>query len=137
MAPAVKGATTKSLLLFAFLFAGLIQATESYHQLDVDPQRELIGEDNPNLVEYEGITWRFPDQPSADKFTADPEQYAPAYNGHCANALSLGRGLVPTDRTRLELFHDQLYLYFSGRSRDCWLDGGRKKADADLSLIHI
>ena len=111
IAPVVKGATTKSLLLFAFLFAGLIQATETYHQLDVDLQ------------------------PSADKFTDDPQQYVPAYNGQCANALSLGRGMVPTDRARLELFHDQLYLYFSGRSRHCWLDDGRKKykADADIT----
>jgi len=113
----------KSLLLVAFLFTGLIQAAESYRQLEVDPQQKAHGEESFIPVESKGTTGRVMDQVSVDKLTADPERYAPAYTGQCANALGFGRGLVPIDRTRLENYHNNLYLYFSGRRRDCWLDG--------------
>lgn len=142
-----------SLLIVALLFSGLIQAAEpvskskpdgvaigghdsvAYHQLEADPQEKAVNGDSLFVVEYKGAKWRFADQASAEKFAADPKKYSPAYNGHCANALSLGRGLVPTDGTHWEIFNDQLYLFFAARGRDRWLDGGweKYKADADAA----
>lgn len=145
--------TKRSLLLVTFLFSELVQAAEpvsksklngvaigghdsvAYHQLQADPQDKAVGGDSSFVVEYKGAKWRFASQASADKFAADPDKYSPAYNGHCANALSLGHGLVPTDGTHWEIFSDQLYLFFAARGRDRWLDGGwaAYKADADAA----
>ena len=52
----------------------------------------------------------------------NPEKYAPAYNGHCANALSLGEGLIKTDGTHWEIFDDKLYLFYAPRGRNRWLN---------------
>ena len=68
-------------------------------------------------------------------FAADPDRYSPTYNGHCANALSLGEGLIRTDGTHWEIFDDRLYLFFAARGRDRWTDGNWKtyKAEADAA----
>ncbi len=56
-------------------------------------------------------------------FAADPERYAPLYNGHCSNALSLGEGLVATDGTVWEFFGENLHLFYAERGRQRWLNG--------------
>ena len=63
----------------------------------------------------------------------DPERYAPACNGHCANALSLGEGLIKTDGTHWQIFEDQLYTFYATRGRDRWFAGDFKenKKEAD------
>ncbi len=85
------------------------------------------------LVKYKGAKWYFSNADNARQFEATPEKYAPAYNGHCANALSLGEGLIKTDGTHWQIFDDQLYLFYAARGRDRWLDGDyvtyKKEAD--------
>ena len=61
------------------------------------------------------------------KFREDPTQYSPAYNGHCANALSLDEGLIKTDGTHWEIFENKLYLFYAARGRDRWLSGNWKE----------
>ena len=84
-------------------------------------------------VKYKGAKWLFANADNAQQFEANPEKYAPAYNGHCANALSLGEGLIKTDGTHWQIFDDQLYLFYAARGRDRWLDGNylayKKEAD--------
>jgi len=75
------------------------------------------------VYEWRGASWRFGSEESYEKFRADPVRYQPAYGGHCANALSLGEGLVRTDGTHWEILDDQLYLFYAARGRDRWLDG--------------
>jgi len=67
-----------------------------YHSLTPNPQAAAEKGEKGFVVKYKGAKWRFVSQASADLFAADPARYAPAYNGHCANALSLGKGLVRT-----------------------------------------
>ncbi len=97
--------------------------TVAYHSLERAPQAAAVEGVSELVVTWKGAEWRFGSKESADLFRADPERYSPAYNGHCANALSLGRGLVPTDGTNWEIFGDKLYLFFAPRGRDRWLDG--------------
>ena len=74
-------------------------------------------------VEWEGAEWHFASQASANKFSASPEKFIPQYNGHCANALSLGEGLVNTDGSVWEFFDDTLYLFYAEGGRQRWLKG--------------
>lgn len=139
-------------LVFGTLLAGSINAAEpvaksrmsgvaigghdtvAYHEIARDPQDEAVSGSKSYIVEYKGAKWRFASKASSELFAAEPERYAPAYNGHCANALSLGEGLIRTNGTHWEIFGDQLYLFFAGRGRDRWLGGNweayKEEADA-------
>ena len=99
----------------------------AYHQISREPQDNALEGAKSHVVKYKGAKWRFVSKESSDLFAANPEQYAPAYNGHCANALSLGEGLIRTDGTHWEIFEDQLYLFYATRGRDRWTDGNWKK----------
>ena len=90
-------------------------------------------------VEWMGATWRFNSQANADAFMADPDRYRPAYGGHCANALSLGEGLIRTDGETWEIFEDQLYVFYAPRGRERWNGGDwrayRAQADSAWQAI--
>lgn len=75
------------------------------------------------VVEWQEATWRFASRASADQFAAQPRNFVPRYNGHCANALSLGEGLVRTNGKVWEFFGEQLHLFYSERGRQRWLTG--------------
>ena len=92
----------------------------AYRGLPVEPRGEAVEGDKSYAVEHLGATWRFASEEDAAAFEADPDRYVPAYNGHCANALSLGEGLIRTDGTHWEIFDgdDRLYLFYAGRGRD-------------------
>lgn len=79
--------------------------------------------DKQFVVNWQGAQWRFASQASADKFAQDPRRYAPRYNGHCANALSLGEGLINTDGRVWEFFGGKLHLFYAERGRQRWLKG--------------
>ena len=90
-------------------------------------------------VEWNGATWHFASQENAAAFQTDPERYRPAYGGHCANALSLGEGLIRTDGETWEIFEDRLYVFYAPRGRERWSDGNWKtyKAEADQAWQEI
>lgn len=132
------------LMAVALFFSASIQAAEpvsksrfkgvaigghdstAYHALKREPQEKAIKGKKSFVVSYKGAKWNFASQDSADKFAAEPEKYSPAYNGYCANALSLGNGLVRTDGTHWEILEDKLYLFYAAAGRDRWTDGNWK-----------
>lgn len=107
----------------------------AYHSIERDPQADAVDGSKGFVVKYKGAKWRFGSKESAALFEADPERYSPAYNGHCANALSLGEGLVRTDGTNWEILEDKLYLFYAPRGRTRWMDGNwaSYKVDADAA----
>jgi opacity protein-like surface antigen len=107
----------------------------AYHQIERDPQQSAIGGAKTYTVEYKGAKWRFASKESSELFAANPDKYSPVYNGHCANALSLGEGLIRTDGTHWEIFEDNLYLFYAARGRVRWTDGNWKtyKIEADAA----
>ncbi len=111
----------------------------AYHGAQTAAEHEALKGSKKYTVEYKGAKWRFASQENADAFAADPEKYLPAYNGHCANALSLGEGLIKTDGTHWEIFGDRLYLFYAPRGRNRWLDGNFEtyKAEADQAWQQI
>lgn len=110
--------------------------TVAYHQIPTaDAQQGAVPGVKTYTVKYKGANWRFASKHSSELFTANPERYAPGYNGHCANALSLGEGLIRTDGTHWEIFGDTLYLFYASRGRERWLSGDWQayKAQADAA----
>lgn len=111
----------------------------AYHELQRSPQSAAIEGGKLYTVEYKGAEWRFASEESSERFRAEPERFSPAYNGFCANALSLGEGLVRTDGTHWEIFDDKLYLFYAARGRERWTDGNwtTYKVDADAAWDNL
>ncbi len=93
----------------------------AYHQLA--REAHAVPGDEDFTVRWKGAKWRFSSRENAATFEADPTRYEPAYNGHCANALSLGKGLVKTDGAHWLRIDDRLYLFYASEGRQRWLSG--------------
>ena len=111
----------------------------AYHAPENVEEHRAVKGDKDLTVEYAGATWRFSSAENRDAFLAEPERYRPAYGGHCANALSLGEGLIRTDGKTWEIFDDQLYVYYAPRGRKRWNDGNWEtyKQEADRAWQEI
>ncbi len=109
--------------------------TVSYHTPAVRQAHAVLAGESRFEVRYLGASWRFASRESADRFAADPARYVPHYNGHCANALSLGEGLVTTNGKVWEFFGDALFLFYAEAGRQRWLTGDWKayRAQADAA----
>ena len=44
-----------------------------------------------HATEWRGRRWLFASAENHDRFVAEPERYAPQFDGHCAFAVSLGK----------------------------------------------
>ena len=69
---------------------------------------------------WNGVTWHFASGENRQMFERDPEKYAPQYSGHCAYAMSKGY-IAPTVPEAWTIYEDRLYLNFSLRARELWL----------------
>jgi len=104
--------------------------TTAYYIPEMRKSHSSIEGDKRFEVQYLGAAWRFASQESAQRFAASPQQYVPRYNGHCANALALGEGLIATDGTVWEFFGDRLHLFYGEAGRQRWLKGDWKAFQA-------
>lgn len=93
------------------------------------------GEAVPGAVEYStrwrGAEWRFASADHRARFRANPERYAPAYNGFCAWAMSEDR-LAPGEPAYWDIHDGRLYLNCNQRAQDNWqADRERLRERAD------
>lgn len=95
----------------------------SYHTAQAEANRSIHKGQSRYTVQWNGADWHFATPAAAERFAQAPEQYVPKYNGHCANALSLQEGLIPTSGAIWEFFADELYLFYAERGRQRWLQG--------------
>lgn len=114
----------------------------AYHHKDAIAAHKSSAGEKQYVVNYNGAKWRFASRENADLFDANPDKYKPAYGGFCANALSLGEGLVKTDGTYWQIFDHRLYLFFSAGGRKRWLHGNhaqynRKAATAWQQITDV
>jgi YHS domain-containing protein len=98
---------------------------------DVVAYRELeqapVGQSQPEAVlgstqfttEYNGATWAFASAENLAKFEADPDAYAPAYDGHCAYGVSKG-GKVPGNPNLWRIVDGTLYLNVGNQVVGFW-----------------
>jgi YHS domain-containing protein len=82
-----------------------------------DLEQAPVGQPQPHAVpgkssitaEYNGATWAFSSTENRDRFLADPEAYAPAYDGHCAYGVAVG-GKVPGNPNLWRIVDGRLYV---------------------------
>lgn len=60
-------------------------------------------------ADYNGATFAFSSEANRDRFLANPAQYAPQYDGHCAYGVSKG-GKVPGNPNLWRIVDGKLYL---------------------------
>lgn len=65
--------------------------------------------DKSITAEYNGATFAFASEANRDTFLANPAQYAPQYDGHCAYGVAKG-GKVPANPTLWRIVEGKLYL---------------------------
>lgn len=87
--------------------------TVSYH--DGAP---LAGEARINHF-WNGAIWYFTSTENRDKFAANPEMYAPAYDGYCSWAASQGYK-APGDPMVWQVVDGQLYVQVHPRAQELW-----------------
>ena len=81
---------------------------------------------------WHDMTWHFSSAEHRDLFAADPEKYAPRYDGYCAWAMTESR-LAITDPEVWKIVDGKLYLNCSQAAYEKWsrdIPGHIKKADA-------
>ena len=74
-----------------------------------------------HALNWNGVTWHFASHENRQMFERDPAKYAPQYGGHCAYAMSKGY-IAPTVPEAWTIYEDRLYLNFSRRARELWLE---------------
>jgi len=73
------------------------------------PQASAIPGKASITAEWNGAKWAFASEENKATFLADPEKYAPAYDGHCAYGLAQG-GKVPANPNLWRIVDGTLYL---------------------------
>lgn len=72
-------------------------------------------------TEWNGAKWLFSSEEHKTLFVANPEKYAPAYDGHCAFAAGINKK-VSAKPTLWKIIDDRLFLNFSKAANERWLD---------------
>lgn len=92
-----------------------------------DMEQAPLGEPQPDPVpgktsitaEYNGATWAFSSEDNKQRFLADPEKYAPRFDGHCALGVAKG-SKVPGNPNLWRIVDGRLYLNISPPAADLW-----------------
>ena len=95
----------------------------SFHELAQSP----VGKRQPEAVpgkasitaQYNGATWAFSTEANRDRFVANPEKYAPAFDGHCAYGVAQG-GKVPGNPNLWRIVDGTLYLNITPQVVGFW-----------------
>lgn len=85
----------------------------AYHglkQVEVgQKQPEAIPGKKDITAEFNGAKWAFSSVENRDMFLANPEKFAPQYDGHCAYGVSQG-GKVPANPNLWRIIDEKLYV---------------------------
>jgi YHS domain-containing protein len=92
-----------------------------------DLEQAPLGERQPPAVpgrsaitaEWNGATWAFATAENRERFLADPEAYAPAFDGHCAFGVAKG-GKVPANPNLWRIVDGQLYVNINPAVAGMW-----------------
>lgn len=86
---------------------------------------------NPDITyDYDETRYRFASAQHRSLFAANPDKYAPRYNGYCAMAMSKGAKIEP-DPQNWTIVDGQLYVFSLPNDRaklaqdKSWIDQGR------------
>ena len=82
---------------------------------------------------WHNLTWHFQNKKHLELFKADPERYAPQFDGFCAWAMTESRKAI-TDPEVWKIVNQKLYLNCSLSAYDKWsrdIAGNIKKAEVN------
>ena len=88
-------------------------------------------------ADWNGATWAFASEANRDRFLADPEAYAPAFDGHCAFGVAKG-GKVPANPNLWRIVDGQLYVNINPAVQGMWsadIDGNVQTASGNWSAL--
>lgn len=94
----------------------------------------LGGQAEPGLARFEaewrGGVWRFASEANRQAFLADPEGFAPRFNGYDAAAISTARP-VQSDPTLFAIVQGRLFLFRTAANRAAFLAGEQIQRQAE------
>ena len=94
-------------------------AIKGYDPVAYFTQGAPVAGDAEFATEWRGATWRFSSAENRDRFTADPERYAPQYGGYCAWAVSQGY-TASIDPEAWRIVDGRLFLNYSRDVQAKW-----------------
>ncbi|MFC6639036.1 YHS domain-containing protein [Sulfitobacter sp. JBTF-M27] len=89
------------------------------------------------VAEYNGARFAFSSEANRDTFLANPAQYAPQYDGHCAYGVSKG-GKVPGNPNLWRIVDGKLYLNITKNVVGFWeedIPGNINKAENNWASL--
>jgi hypothetical protein len=135
------GVGSRGLALAAVLWSGAATAGEQYvdasgYAASGFDVTAYFGE-NPGptpgratiTAEWNGAVWAFASEENRARFLADPEAFAPAYDGHCAYGVAKG-GKFPGDPNHWRVVDGVLYLNLQRSVQATWLKDVPRYIDA-------
>ena len=96
-------------------------AIRGYDPVAYFTEGKAVKGDKDFTLGWQGADWRFASAENRDRFSEDPEKYAPQYGGYCAWAVSRNY-TAPTDPDAFTLVDDKLYLNYNKRVMRQWLE---------------
>ena len=85
-------------------------------------------------TESEGVVYRFASSANKERFTSDPQKFAPQYGGWCAVAVSEGK-YFPVNPKTYTIQNDKLFLFYNaelGNTLPQWQENPEsRQQDAD------
>lgn len=102
----------------AFAGTQLSVALSGYDTVSYHAGEPAQGEARINHF-HNGAVWYFTSTENRDLFAADPEKYAPAYDGYCSWAASQGYK-APGDPNVWDIVDGQLYVQVHPRAQELW-----------------
>jgi len=87
-----------------------VVAYHGLNQVEVgQKQPEAIPGKKEITADFNGATWAFSSAENREMFVANPEKFAPQYDGHCAYGVSQG-GKVPANPNLWRIIDEKLYV---------------------------
>ena len=88
-------------------------------------------------TEWNGATWLFSSEEHKELFLANPEKYAPAYDGHCAFAAGVGKK-VSARPDLWKIIDGRLFLNYSKAANNRWLENPESYIkDGDVNWLEL
>lgn len=106
-------------------------ALGGYDAVSYFTQSEAVEGNKSYSSEWKGATWLFSSEANRQRFTQNPEAFAPQYGGYCSNQMSLGN-LSDIDPDVWRIIDNRLYLFGHDSGRNRWAsETGQRILDAD------
>ncbi len=106
-------------------------ALDGYDAVSYFTQSKAVAGNKSYSAEWKGATWLFSSEANRQRFTENPESFAPQYGGYCSNQMSLGN-LSDIDTDVWRIIDNKLYLFGHDSGRDRWAsETDRRILDAD------